>query len=163
LTIYTGKEPITFGIHHLTKRGEFNHISGEIEGFDLEDEYPKMSFLCADTLCQIRWIIDENGCVFENFDLLTESFEAFFEDYALWNELVKENWKVIKRNIYGKNLESIINKFDFISPLSEIQEPGIKWFKIDSNKYLIERNSEIIFFGKNVTDIDKQNIIEKIK
>ena len=163
LTIYSGKEPITFGIHHITKRGEFNYISGEIEGFDLEDEYPKMSFLCADTLCQIRWTIDERGYVFEDFDLLTETFESFLEDYALWNELVEDGWNVIQRNIYNKNLKSITEKFDSIILVSQIQEPGIKWFKISSNKYLIERNKEIIIFGKNISEIEKQEIIEKIK
>lgn len=163
LTIYTGKEPITFGIHHLTKRGEFNYISGEIEGFDFENDYPKMSFLCADTLCQIRWTIDENGHIFEDFDLLTESFESFLEDYALWNELVKDGWRVIERNVYGKDLNLILDKFDSIFPVSQIQEPGIKWFKIDSNKYLIERNTEIIVFGKDISEIEKQEIIEKVK
>ncbi len=164
LTIFTGKEPITFGVHHLNPRGEFIYEPNKIIEFDHYDEYPELSFLCADTLCQIRWTIDKNGHIFEDFDLLTESFEAFLEDYALWNELVDNGWNVIKRNIYGKELKSILDKFENIKPIDEIQEPGIKWFRINAECFLIERNSELILFGeRNLSELNREDIVKKIE
>jgi hypothetical protein len=131
LIYYTGFEPICWGIHHLNPSGEFKYSGEEIINFIHEGENPEFSPLCADTLCQISWTIDDKGAIFEDFDLLTNSFEKVIEDYALREELITENiTEIFKRNIFDKELKSVISNFDKIEPILELQEPGIKWYKI---------------------------------
>lgn len=79
---------------------------------------------------------------------MTNSFDKMVEDYAIWYEfIINKDKEVWKRNIYGKDLNSILSNFNKVEPLEEIQEPGIRWFKVNSDYYLTERNKEIIVFG----------------
>jgi hypothetical protein len=165
LVFKAGLEPVSWGVHHLAPRGEFKYYGQEIIDFYLPNEYPEFSLLCADTLCQVRWTIDKTGAIFEDFDILTTSFEKMIEDYALWEEIIdKKEIEVIERDIYEKNLDEVLLNLENVIPIDEIQEPGIKWFKFQSDCMLLERNKELIIFGPNHYD-EKQRteIIERIK
>jgi hypothetical protein len=165
LIFKAGLEPVCWGIHHLTPRGEFKYYGEEIIGFSHPNEYPEFSLLCADTLYQVRWTIDKTGAIFEDFDILTTSFEKMIDDYALWNEIIeKKEIEVFERNIYGKSLDEVVSSLENVIPIEEIQEPGIKWFKFQTNCMLLERNKEIIVFGPiNYDKKQREKIIERIK
>ena len=160
LVFHAGLEPICWGIHHVTPRGEFKYMGKEIVPFEDEGEFPEFSLLCADTLYQMRWTIDKNGAIFEDFDILTNSFDKMIEDYAMWDEFkVHKDKEVWKRNIYGKDLNLILSRFNKVEPLEEIQEPGIRWFKVDNNYYLTERNKEIVVFGPTHIETNQRGSI----
>lgn len=163
LIFKAGLEPVCWGVHHLTPRGEFNY-GQEIIEFSHPDEYPEFSLLCADTLCQIRWTIDKTGAIFEDFEILTSSFEKMIEDYALWDELIKDKKEVFKRDIYGKNLDRVLSNLENVIPIEEVQEPGIKWFKFQTDCMLLERNNELIVLGPaNFDKNQRESIFERIK
>lgn len=87
LIFYSGLEPVCWGIHHLSPRGEFKYMNKEIIVFKDEDCYPDLSVLCADTLLQITWSIDSEGVIFEDFEILASGFDKVVEDFALWMKL----------------------------------------------------------------------------
>lgn len=165
LIFKAGLEPVCWGVHHLTPRGEFKYCGEEIIDFSHPNEYPEFSLLCADTLYQVRWTFDKTGAIFEDFDLLTTSFEKMIEDYALWDEIIeKKEIEVFKRNIYGKSLDEVLSNLENVVPIEEIQEPGIKWFKFQTDVMLLERNKEIVIFGPiNYDEKQRKKIIEQIK
>lgn len=165
LVFYHGLEPICWGIQHPSPRGEFKYMNKEIITFESEGEYPEFSLLCADTLSQIRWTIDERGAIFEDFEILANTFDKVIEDFAMWEDVMSDSKnEVWKRNFQGRKLGSIISSFDKVEPVKEIQEPGIKWFKVDNEYYLTERGGEILFIGPTRDDINaREKLLERVK
>ena len=128
LLIYAGLEPICFGIVHgdLVRGLEFNKPH-QIISFTEKDLNPINHYVCADTLYQELFSIDEKGNYYEGSKLMATNFDYVIEDLAILDELNERRFKqIIGKKIESEtlDLESIIIDFKLDENIVDL----VKWY-----------------------------------
>ncbi|MCR9254393.1 MAG: hypothetical protein NXI20_28525 [bacterium] len=139
LTIKLGMNPLCFGIIHLHTTSEGRIFQPFYHKPEEPDEIPL--FQCADTTLQVEFSMDLQGRFYEDFELVSNSFEGFVEDQAMFNTIGKIEGI---REVYHRRLQDVeidisaIKKQLNLDPLPDYPDDLIKWF---SNGTMYVRSS----------------------
>lgn len=92
---YAYLEPIVFGILHKEPcRGEFKNWTALIV-IEPEDDIIVQHFVCADTLYQETFSIDEQGYYYLGYTIQCYNFETHIEEVAILEIMNKEKWNTV--------------------------------------------------------------------
>ena len=167
LTIYTGLEPICFGILHGEKvRGDFGHpdkIVNELIYHPAEDDIPNDHLTCADTPYQEYFTIDFDGKYYEGWEPKATKFENLIEDLAIFEEIDQLGYKN-SISEYFENIEIDFEKVKSdlnLTDYPEFPQDIIKW---GQNAELTIRisNDKVNLYSKNEITEEQKDYLKKI-
>ncbi|MHA7966721.1 hypothetical protein ACX93W_21655 [Paenibacillus sp. CAU 1782] len=147
---YAYLEPITFGILQKDPcRGDFLNEKGLII-IEPEDDIIVRHYVCADTLYQETFSIDERGRYYLGYELQCNNFDTHIEEAAILKELNKEKWDAVfeyELDMRTRNTYDIIDDYQYtelckyfgLKKLEGFPEDIISFDKNDT--YLVWRRS----------------------
>lgn len=134
LTLYSGLEPLQYGIVHLTSRTRWQ--PGTFGGSNSQGVW---RFECCNTLCQYAFEIDQNGTYFEDGAPIATSFDIFIEGAAVGDELWSLGWRPVEVPALAEPqltqrpnfLDQMVERFD-LSVVTEATDEHSGWWLSDS-------------------------------
>ncbi|MBA3314992.1 MAG: hypothetical protein M3552_20045 [Planctomycetota bacterium] len=140
LVLYSGLEPLQFGIVHLSSRSRWK--PGTIAGSILDGRW---YFECCNTLCQVAFEIDQDGRYLEDGDPIATSFDKYIEGSAVSDELWSLGWRSVDVPALAELstpwlLDRIIERFG-LSNITEASDEYSAWW-ISNRTALWKRGSD---------------------
>ena len=144
LTVGAGLEPIVYGILHIDKRSPGE--TGELEYYEKDNI---IYYQCADTLYQMFFDLTQEGNYCEDRCVLSRSFDTQIEDWSVWAEIKRENYKPVYFNFPFEPLEmgtqDFENRFEtLIKGLKDVTitdgwwDDILKWYEV-ADDYVIRK------------------------
>lgn len=148
-----GLEPIHFGLLQGDRGYPARTGTAIVEFSESDTGTAKYQFVCATSLYQMDFTLDEHGRYYEDYEIVASSFDKTIEHLAIWDELKKkEGFKIFLRN--GKlDIQELDRKLG-LTIIPEASDEYTLWFNGDFT-YLSQWNGR--------TTIITTEIFDKIK
>ncbi len=168
LMIYAGLEPICFGIIHgnLIRGGEFGSnpkLINQIIHYLPDTDINANCFVCADTLYQELFMIDENGKYYEGWKLKATHFDHVIEDLAIYDEIYNSNFsQVVGEYFEDVNLDLKMIADDLnLHIYPDFVQDLVYWGKNDDSIIRISSN-RVAAFSKSKKDLELNNYFRRL-
>ena len=169
---YAHIEPIAFGILHKAPcRGDFVNRKGLII-IEPEDDIVVRHFVCADTLYQETFSIDEQGRYYLGYEIQCNKFETHIEEATILELLNKEKWNTVFKfelDIRTRGTYDIIDNNKYIElceyfKLSKFEDfpDDIISFERNDNYLVWRRSNSVKVLSKNSVIKSDLEAMEKI-
>lgn len=178
LTVGAGLEPMVYGILHIDKRSP-----GETCELDYHERENTIYYQCADTLYQMNFDLISNGNYCEDYCILSRSFDTQIEDWSMWAEIKKENYKLIYQHFpfptyemgtqdFEDRFNACIKEFKNVKIIDGWWDDILRWYSIGDD-YIARKGFTGVFtygiyiLSKNTVSKDEEkyflDIFEKMQ